>query len=75
MLVINISILVGTLSLLLGILLLIAPDTLRKLNDYSTKMLEQFDALTFSYRIGFGVSLLFVAAFMYFMAYYFARRF
>ncbi len=37
-------------------------------------MIAKIDTLTFSYRIGFGVSLIIAALFMFFMAYYFTKR-
>jgi len=55
----------------MGLLLLFAPGVLRKFNEYSKKMVAQIDTITFSYRIGFGVSLIIASLFMFFMAYYF----
>lgn len=55
----------------MGFLLLFAPGVLKKFNEYSKKMIAQIDAVTFSYRIGFGVSLIIASLFMFFMAYYF----
>lgn len=55
----------------MGLLLLFAPGVLKKFNEYSKKMIAQIDAVTFSYRIGFGVSLIIASLFMFFMAYYF----
>lgn len=75
MYIVNISIFVGILSLLLGFFLLFAPDALKKLNEFSAKMIQRIDTLAFSYRIGLGISLVLVSAFMFFMAYYFARKY
>jgi len=62
---------IGVLAGVMGLLLLFAPGVLKKLNDLSKKMITQFDVMTFSYRIGFGVSLLIASLFMLFMGYYF----
>lgn len=75
MYVVNISVLVGLLAFVLGFLLLFAPNMLKKINEYSAKMIQRVDALAFSYRIGLGISLIMVSVFMFFMAYYFARRY
>jgi len=75
MYLVNITIFIGIISLLLGFFFLFAPDALKKLNEISAKMVQRFDKLAFSYRIGLGVSLILVSAFMFFMAYYFARRY
>lgn len=75
MYIVNISIFIGIISFLLGFFLLFTPDALKKLNEMSAKMIQRIDTLAFSYRIGLGVSLIIVSAFMFFMAYYFARRY
>ncbi|MDP2279482.1 MAG: hypothetical protein Q8K51_14805 [Nitrospirota bacterium] len=62
---------IGVIAGVMGLLLLFAPGVLRKLNDFSKKMIAQIDTATFSYRIGFGVSLIIASLFMFFMAYYF----
>ncbi len=62
---------IGIIAGVMGLLLLFAPGVLRKVNDFSKKMIAQIDTATFSYRIGFGVSLIIVSLFMFFMAYYF----
>lgn len=62
---------IAILAGVMGLLLLFAPEVLRKINEYSKKMIAQIDTVTFSYRIGFGVSLIIASLFMFFMAYYF----
>ncbi len=71
---VNFSILIGTLAFIVGFLLLFAPGLLKRLNEISAKMIARIDSATFSYRIGFGVSLILAALFMFFMAYYFTKR-
>lgn len=71
---ISFCILIGAIAFALGFLLLFAPDSVKKLNELSAKMIAKIDTLTFSYRIGVGVSLIIAALFMFFMAYYFTKR-
>lgn len=71
---ITFCILIGAIAFALGFLLILAPNSVRKLNELSAKMIAKIDSLTFSYRIGFGVSLIIASAFMFFMAYYFTKR-
>ncbi len=68
------SILIGVLAFVVGFLLLGAPGALKKLNEVSARIISKIDTLTFSYRIGVGVSLIIVSLFMFFMAYYFSKR-
>lgn len=70
----NFSLLISVLAFTVGLLLLIAPGFLKKLNDVSAKMIARIDTLTFSYRIGFGISLIIISFFMLFMSYYFTKR-
>ncbi|MDP3112954.1 MAG: hypothetical protein Q8M71_12700 [Thermodesulfovibrionales bacterium] len=71
---VSFCILIGAIAFALGFLLLLAPDSVRKLNELSAKMIAKIDTLTFSYRVGVGVSLIIAALFMFFMAYYFTKR-
>ena len=71
---VNFSILIGLIAFVVGVLLLVAPGSLKKLNELSAKMIAKIDSVTFSYRIGFGVSLIIASIFMFFMAYYFTKR-
>ena len=66
--------LIGFLALVIGLLLLFAPRALKRVNEFSARMIVKTDNLTFSYRIGFGVSLMLASLFMFFMAYYFAKK-
>lgn len=71
---VNFSMLIGLIAFVVGVLLLVAPGSLKKLNELSAKMIAKIDSVTFSYRIGFGVSLIIASIFMFFMAYYFTKR-
>ncbi|MBI4823953.1 MAG: hypothetical protein HY805_06975 [Nitrospirae bacterium] len=75
MTIVNISFALGVLAFLLGAMFLFTPSALKKINELSARMIAKVDTITFSYRIGFGISLLIVSAFMFFMAYYFAKRY
>ncbi|MBI4685137.1 MAG: hypothetical protein HY755_08040 [Nitrospirae bacterium] len=72
--IVTFSVVIGVLAFVIGVLFLVAPGTLRRLNDISAKMVARIDSFTFSYRIGFGVSLMLISIFMFFMAYYFTKR-
>lgn len=71
---ITFCILIGAVAFALGFLLILAPNSVRKLNELSAKMIAKIDSLTFSYRVGVGVSLIIASLFMFFMAYYFTKR-
>lgn len=71
----DICVFVGSLAFVMGLLLLFSPASLKKINDISARMISKIDSLTFTYRIGYGVSLLIVSAFMFFMAYYALKRY
>lgn len=75
MTIVSFTALIGALAFIIGFLLLFAPGGLKKINEFSAQMIAKIDTVTFSYRIGFGVSLLLVSAFMFFMAYYFSKRY
>ncbi|MDP1758861.1 MAG: hypothetical protein Q8K77_03580 [Thermodesulfovibrionales bacterium] len=62
---------IGILAGVMGLLLLFAPGVLRKMNEMSQRMIARIDTATFTYRIGFGVSLLIASLFLVFMGYYF----
>ncbi|MBI5026588.1 MAG: hypothetical protein HZC12_07665 [Nitrospirae bacterium] len=70
----NISIIIGVIALTVGVLLLTTPNFLKRLNELSIKVISKIDEHAFTYRIGFGVSLIIIAIFMFFMAYYFQKR-
>ncbi|MBI4691732.1 MAG: hypothetical protein HY754_15945 [Nitrospirae bacterium] len=73
--IVGYCIMIGILAFSIGLLLLFVPDALKKFNEFTAKMIARIDVVTFKYRIGFGVSLLIAAAFLFFMAYYFSKRY
>lgn len=72
--IVSFCIVIGVLAFVIGFLLLVAPGFIKKLNELSAKIIAKIDTVTFSYRIGFGVSLILASIFMFFMAYYFTKR-
>lgn len=54
-----------------GSLLLFASGALKKINEISARMIARIDAVTFTCRIGFGVSLIIASLFMFIMTHYF----
>ena len=75
MTIVGLAVFIGALAFVMGAMLLFSPSGLKKLNEVSARMIARIDSLTFSYRVGFGVSLIIVSAFMFFMAYYFKKRY
>lgn len=72
--IVSFCIVIGVLAFVTGFLLLAAPGFIKNLNELSAKIIAKIDTVTFSYRIGFGVSLMLASIFMFFMAYYFTKR-
>jgi hypothetical protein len=75
MLLANFSVGIGILAFAIGILLLLNPGTLKKINEASTKIVVRLDNYAFSYRVGVGISLLIASAFLLLMAYYISKRY
>jgi hypothetical protein len=75
MYIIGFSLFVGSIAFVIGLFLLFAPGILKRVNELSARMIARVDTLAFSYRIGLGVSLILVSLFMFFMAYYYAKRY
>lgn len=73
MTIVSISFAIAILAFVMGCMLLFVPNGLKKINEISARMIAKFDSITFSYRVGFGISLLIVSAFMFFMAYYLTK--
>lgn len=72
--IVSFCIVIGVLAFVVGFLLLVVPGFIKKLNELSAKIIAKIDTVTFSYRIGVGVSLILASIFMFFMAYYFTKR-
>jgi len=66
---------VGWVSAVFGIMFLIMPKTLLKINHAVNKMLLDLDATLYKLRVGIGISLCLVSATMFFIVYYLAQRF
>ena len=72
---VSLSIIIGSLALLMGSMLLFAPGLLNKINELMKTMVTRIDSAAFRYRVGIGGSLIVIAVFMFFMAYYFSKRY
>ena len=62
---------IGILAGVMGLGCCLLPGVLKKINEMSQRMIARIDTATFTYRIGFGVSLLIASLFLIFMGYYF----
>lgn len=65
---------VGMLSLTVGSLFILAPDTLRKINEAGTRIAADLDSRAFSHRVGVGLSLVVASLLFFFVAWYIALR-
>ncbi len=61
---------VGILSLLVGLLFIISPATLRNLNEATSKLVTNMEEKAFSYRMGVGLFLVIASLLFFFVAYY-----
>lgn len=61
---------IGVLSLFFGILFVLSPETLRKLNDLSMAMVSALDKKAFKYRMGLGITMIIASILFFFVAYY-----
>lgn len=65
--------LLGLVALLIGGLLIASPNTLLKINQELNRMVTRIDEQVLKYRIGFGVSLILAAIFLFFYAFMMGR--
>ena len=65
---------IGIISLLVGVLFILSPDTLRRINDWSMTMVSAFDRKAFKYRTGLGLTLIIASILFFFVAYYISVR-
>jgi len=65
---------VGVVALTVGSLFILAPETLRKLNEAGTRIAADLDSTAFSHRIGVGLSLVISSLLFFFVAWYIALR-
>ena len=66
----NFLIISGVIALIFGVLLLVAPKSLRKINMQANKLISDIDNIIYKYRQGVGICLLLSAAMLLFVAYY-----
>ena len=67
-------IIVGLVSLVFGILMLVSPGTIRKLDEASNRALASMDQKIYELRVGVGVSSILVSVLAFFVAYFIVRR-
>ncbi len=67
-------IMAGVIALVFGIMILVAPDTLRRLEAEANKRLVSFEEKVYTLRAGTGVSFILAAILIFFIAYYISRR-
>lgn len=60
----------GVFSLIIGLLFIISPATLRAMNEKASTVVTSFEEKTFTYRLGVGISLILVSLLFFFVAYY-----
>jgi predicted membrane-bound mannosyltransferase len=66
-------ILLGVIALLIGGLLIVSPKSLLRMNEELNRMVTRIDEQVLKYRIGFGVSLILAAIFLFFYAFMLGR--
>ncbi|MFQ5464972.1 MAG: hypothetical protein ACE5EI_03500 [Thermodesulfobacteriota bacterium] len=64
----------GILSLSVGFLFIVSPNTIRRINEAGTRMITNIDSAVFSRRLGVGVTLMISSLLFFFVAYYMYAR-
>lgn len=65
---------VGVLALAFGVMMIFAPDTLRRLNEASMTVIKDLDSAAFSHKNGVGLFLIISSLLFFFVAYYINAR-
>lgn len=65
---------VGVLSLIFGLLFIIAPAVLKSLNEFTNRMVINIEEKVFTYRFGVGISMVVASLLFFFVAYYIKVR-
>lgn len=61
---------IGVLSLIFGLLFIIAPSILKNLNELTSRMAINVEEKAFTYRFGVGISMVIASLLFFFVAYY-----
>jgi len=69
----GLMIFLGLIALVVGGLLIVSPQALVNVSNQMNRMVTRIDEQVVKYRIGFGVSLILAAAFLFFYAYLLGR--
>jgi len=64
----------GILSLSVGFLFIVSPNTIRRINEAGTRMITSIDSAVFSRRLGVGFTLMISSVLFFFVAYYIHAR-
>ena len=65
---------IGVISLVVGLLFLIAPGLLKDANDATSRFIASFEEGLFEKRVGVGLSLVIASLLFFFVAYYINLR-
>ena len=68
-------IIVGLVSFAFGILMLVSPETIRKLDQSSNRAFASMDQKIYELRVGVGVSSILVSVLAFFVAYFVVKKF
>ena len=66
---------VGWISAIFGLMFLLFPKMLAKINDAVNKILLDLDSMFYKLRVGIGISLCLVSITMFFIVYYMAHKY
>lgn len=61
---------IGVVSIVFGLLFLLAPEQLRSLNNRTSRLVSTIENSVFIYRMGVGISLIIASVLFFFVAYY-----
>ncbi|HBR17180.1 MAG: hypothetical protein A3G39_11270 [Deltaproteobacteria bacterium RIFCSPLOWO2_12_FULL_43_16] len=70
----GIFIVIGIFTFVIGLLFIVSPNTLRNVNEVSSKMVTDMEEKAFTYRLGVGISLMIASLLFFFVAYYIRLR-
>lgn len=61
---------IGVLAFIFGLLFIVAPASLKALNEWTGKMAINMEEKAFTYRFGVGISMVIASLLFFFVAYY-----
>lgn len=66
----EIFLVIGIFTFVIGLLFVVAPNTLRTVNEVTSKLVTDMEEKAFTYRLGVGISLMIASLLFFFVAYY-----